>query len=154
MDQEDDFANHILSEIKDLTKQIEHGMLLTIAGVMSNYLKLVPAYSVNSKQLDIPTQAFMVNTGLFCIKPRIILFGDTKVKMEEYSSVSRNSVMIRRAETIVAGYTNYNGDRVVRDLYGIEARYFQHEVDNLNEFDWKTRGSPTAQLNAVKRTLH
>jgi peptide deformylase len=149
-----DNQNLDASEIKDLTKQVERDMLLQIAETMSNYIQLVQCYSVNAKQLGIPADAFMINSGLFCFKPKIILYGSDRVKMLEYSSISKESIEIYRPGSVVAGYVNYHGDRVVRDLYGVEARYFQHEIDNLSGNDWKNRATQAARIKATKVVLH
>lgn len=141
-------------EILDLTLQIERAMLQKVAEELQSYLIKTGAPSISAFTLRIPCEAFMINTGLFCYKPKILLHGATRVKMDEYSAIEKETIGIRRPETIVAGYTNYHGNRVVRDLYGIEARYYQHEIDRMMNVDWRTRATQYDRINAVKRVLH
>jgi peptide deformylase len=129
-------------------------MLIKLAETLNKYVTLVDCYSVNAPQLGLQVRAFMLNTGLFCYKPKIVLFGSTRIAMDEYSSQSKESVLISRPATIVAAYTNYKNERVLRDLDGVEARYYQHEIDNLMGISWKTRATQTALINAKKRVLH
>jgi len=141
-------------EINFLTSQFEYGMLFKIAEVLADYLLLTKAYSVNAKQLGMTSNSFMIMGGLFCHNPKVILYGSNRVKMDEYSSAAREHIAISRPESIVVGYNNFKGERVVRDLVGIESRYFQHELDNLSGIDWRTRATPNERLKAVKRVLH
>lgn len=141
-------------EIKLLTLEFERDMLTKVAEALYSYIDKVSCYSIGTKHLGIPTEAFMISTGLFCFKPRVLVYSPTRVKMDEYSSISRESIPITRPAGVIASYINHLGNKVVRDLDGVEARYFQHELDVMHNIDWRTRATQVARLNAAKRVLH
>jgi peptide deformylase len=141
-------------EIKSLTSQLDRDRLPIIANLLVDAIKLLDCYSVGAKNLGIEVPAFIINTGLFCYMPRIILFGDDRILMDEYCPFKRECVKIVRAKNIVVAFTDHNGRRLVRDLEGIESRYFQHEVDNILNIDFRTRASHAARIKADKRKLH
>lgn len=151
MDDESSKSN-VLSEINNLTSQFKSVMLLKLAETFADYLSKTDHMSVSASDLGLTYPAFMVRGGLFCYDPKIILFGANKVKDLEYGR--KAVVKIKRADSIVVAYTNFKNERVVRDLVGTEARYFQHEVDKLSGMDWRTRATQKDQIDAIKRVLH
>lgn len=141
-------------EIKSLTSQMEHVMLPKVADILVKAIKVLDSYSVGAPSLGLDIPAFIINTGLFCYKGKVVLYGDTRVLMEEYCPFKKESVKILRPASIIAAFTTHDGRRIVRDLEGIEARYFQHELDNISGIDFRTRASNAARIKAKKRQLH
>lgn len=141
-------------EIKSLTLQVERDMLIKIAEILSKALFLLDSYSVSAPSLGLDIPAFLLPQGLFCYMPKVILYGDTRKAMLEYCPFKKESVSIVRSTSIVVGFTNARGERVVRDLDDIQARYFQHELDSLLGIDFRTRATNAARIKAIKRKLH
>lgn len=79
---------------------------------------------------------FVVNVGdgydRVCINPSIIEYSsETSSAMEGCLSFPGVMVNVTRPITIVAQYTNLEGKTVTRQLDGLAARCYQHELDHL-----------------------
>lgn len=141
-------------EIKDLTSESDRAKVVEIAGSLIEYIKRTNSYSIGAKHLGYDLPAFAIYPNFFYIYPRILMLGDTRRKMTEYCSLTRTSIDIVRPSQVLVGFTTWQGERVVKDLSGIEARYFQHECDKLVGIDFRTKATPREQIKAVKRVLH
>ena len=67
-----------------------------------------------------------------CFNPKIIKKGKEKVLIDEGClSFPGLWVKVNRSETIEVEYEDENGEKIQRELYGLQSRIFQHEYDHM-----------------------
>ena len=67
-----------------------------------------------------------------CFNPHIIKEGKEKVLINEGClSFPGLWVKVKRPETIEVEYEDENGEKIQRELYGLQSRIFQHEYDHM-----------------------
>lgn len=87
-------------------------------------------------QVGLEEQIFVGDSGqgpFVVINPRILKTSSRKTVLEE-GCLSFPGIRIRidRPETIRVSYQNELGQMIERDVSGLEATVFQHEIDHLN----------------------
>ncbi|KRX07698.1 Peptide deformylase [Pseudocohnilembus persalinus] len=66
------------------------------------------------------------------INPEIITYSnETDIQEEGCLSIPRYLAMVKRPTQIKVNYFNYQGYQIIKEMYGIQARIFQHEYDHL-----------------------
>ncbi len=87
-------------------------------------------------QLGLPLRCFalMMRDGDACLfDPSIVtLSGPTRAVREHCLSIPGVAVVVPRRETLLARWRTAEGQPMERELTGLEARAFQHELDHLN----------------------
>ena len=73
------------------------------------------------------------NRLITCINPEILWESKDTISTKEHcASFPKLSIDLARPKKIIVRYTNTKGDSITETLEGIDARYFQHELDHLN----------------------
>ena len=86
-----------------------------------------------------------------CFNPKIIKKGKEKVLIDEGClSFPGLWVKVKRPETIEVEYEDENGEKIQRELYGLQSRIFQHEYDHMEGTNFTQRVS-RLKLNMAKR---
>jgi len=90
-----------------------------------------------------------------CVNPQILSRSEESVVgMESCLSVPDEIVLVQRSQRITVSYENEKGDKEERELSGLPAVVFQHELDHLDGvLHIDKRFSPTAEddFEAYKR---
>lgn len=110
--------------------------------------------SLSANQIGINYRAFVITAEnvIGCFNPIIIDQSDEQVVLEEICSSEKDYfIKIKRPKKIKVRYTQPNGEVVTSTFDGMTARIFQHEVDNLNDFNIKLRANRYHLDQANKR---
>ena len=79
-----------------------------------------------------------------CFDPTIESYSDTVISSKEGClSFPGEQCQVPRYETVVVKFANANGHYQTRELRGLAARCFQHELDHLNGITMHDRASVT-----------
>ena len=130
-------------EIKDnLIETMQHyegiGLSANQVGVMERVF--VMYNHVETKQI------------IACFNPKIIKEGEEKVLIDEGClSFPGLWVKVNRPETIVVEYEDENGEKVQRELYGLQSRIFQHEYDHMEGSNFTEKVSKLKLDMAIKK---
>lgn len=130
-------------EIKDnLIETMQHyegiGLSANQVGVMERVF--VMYNHVETKQI------------IACFNPKIIKEGEEKVLIDEGClSFPGLWVKVNRPETIEVEYEDENGEKVQRELYGLQSRIFQHEYDHMEGSNFTEKVSKLKLDMAIKK---
>ena len=130
-------------EIKDnLIETMQHyegiGLSANQVGVMERVF--VMYNHVETKQI------------IACFNPKIIKEGEEKVLIDEGClSFPGLWVKVNRSETIEVEYEDENGEKVQRELYGLQSRIFQHEYDHMEGSNFTEKVSKLKLDMAIKK---
>ena len=130
-------------EIKDnLIETMQHyegiGLSANQVGVMERVF--VMYNHVETKQI------------IACFNPKIIKEGEEKVLIDEGClSFPGLGVKVNRPETIEVEYEDENGEKVQRELYGLQSRIFQHEYDHMEGSNFTEKVSKLKLDMAIKK---
>ena len=130
-------------EIKDnLIETMQHyegiGLSANQVGVMERVF--VMYNHVETKQI------------IACFNPKIIKEGEEKVLIDEGClSFPGLWVKVNRPETIEVEYEDENGEKVQRELYGLQSRIFQHEYDHMEGSNFTEKVSTLKLDMAIKK---
>ena len=130
-------------EIKDnLIETMQHyegiGLSANQVGVMERVF--VMYNHVETKQI------------IACFNPKIIKEGEEKVLIDEGClSFTGLWVKVNRPETIEVEYEDENGEKVQRELYGLQSRIFQHEYDHMEGSNFTEKVSKLKLDMAIKK---
>ena len=130
-------------EIKDnLIETMQHyegiGLSANQVGVMERVF--VMYNHVETKQI------------IACFNPKIIKEGEEKVLIDEGClSFPGLWVKVNRSETIEVEYEDENGEKVQRELYGLQSRIFQHEYDHMEGSNFTEKVSKLKIDMAIKK---
>ncbi len=130
-------------EIKDnLIETMQHyegiGLSANQVGVMERVF--VMYNHVETKQI------------IACFNPKIIKEGEEKVLIDEGClSYPGLWVKVSRSETIEVEYEDENGEKVQRELYGLQSRIFQHEYDHMEGSNFTEKVSKLKLDMAIKK---
>ena len=87
-----------------------------------------------------------------CFNPKIIKEGEEKVLIDEGClSFPGLWVKVNRPETIEVEYEDENGEKVQRELYGLQSRIFQHEYDHMEGSNFTEKVSKLKLDMAIKK---
>jgi len=87
-----------------------------------------------------------------CFNPKIIKEGEEKVLIDEGClSFPGLWVKVNRSETIEVEYEDENGEKVQRELYGLQSRIFQHEYDHMEGSNFTEKVSKLKLDMAIKK---
>ena len=93
---------------------------------------------LSANQCGVMERAFVMYSDvkkkeiLACFNPKIIKEGDEKVLIDEGClSYPGLWVKVERSETIEVEYEDEKGEKIQRELYGLQSRIFQHEYDHM-----------------------
>ena len=130
-------------EIKDnLIETMQHyegiGLSANQVGVMERVF--VMYNHVETKQI------------IACFNPKIIKEGEEKVLIDEGClSFPGLWVKVNRPETIEVEYEDENGEKIQRELYGLQSRIFQHEYDHMEGSNFTEKVSKLKLDMAIKK---
>jgi len=130
-------------EIKDnLIETMQHyegiGLSANQVGVMERVF--VMYNHVETKQI------------IACFNPKIIKEGEEKVLIDEGClSFPGLWVKVNRSETIEVEYEDENGEKIQRELYGLQSRIFQHEYDHMEGSNFTEKVSKLKLDMAIKK---
>jgi peptide deformylase len=84
--------------------------------------------------------------------PKIIKEGEEKVLINEGClSYPGLWVKVSRPETIEVEYEDENGEKIERELYGLQSRIFQHEYDHMEGSNFTEKVSKLKLDMAIKK---
>ena len=87
-----------------------------------------------------------------CFNPKIIKEGEEKVLIDEGClSFPGLWVKVNRPETIEVEYEDENGEKIQRELYGLQSRIFQHEYDHMEGSNFTEKVSKLKLDMAIKK---
>ena len=87
-----------------------------------------------------------------CFNPKIIKEGEEKVLIDEGClSFPGLWVKVNRSETIEVEYEDENGEKIQRELYGLQSRIFQHEYDHMEGSNFTEKVSKLKLDMAIKK---
>ena len=87
-----------------------------------------------------------------CFNPKIIKEGEEKVLIDEGClSFPGLWVKVNRPETIEVEYEDENGEKVQRELYGLQSRIFQHAYDHMEGSNFTEKVSKLKLDMAIKK---
>ena len=87
-----------------------------------------------------------------CFNPKIIKEGEEKVLIDEGClSFPGLWVKVNRPETIEVEYEDEKGEKVQRELYGLQSRIFQHEYDHMEGSNFTEKVSKLKLDMAIKK---
>ena len=87
-----------------------------------------------------------------CFNPKIIKEGEEKVLIDEGClSFPGLWVKVNRPETIEVEYEDENGEKVQRELYGLQSRILQHEYDHMEGSNFTEKVSKLKLDMAIKK---
>ena len=111
-------------------------------------MKLYGGVGLSANQCGMYERMFVIGTDQFqmvCINPKIVENGEETIKGNEGClSFPGLFLKVERPESIVAEWTNENGEVKRTLLSGLTARCFQHELDHLNGIKFVEHVKPVA----------
>lgn len=101
-------------------------------------------------QVGILRNIFVIDTGdvfLEAINPRICAVAGEQVGMEGCLSVANRNCYVRRPMSLIVEYQDRNGELQRRELKGLSARAYCHELDHLSGILFYDRECPNQREN-------
>ncbi len=86
-------------------------------------------------QVGILRKVIVIDTGdvfIEAINPRICGVAGSQISVEGCLSVPSNNCEVSRPMHVMAEYFDRNGTKVFKELSGLDARAYCHEIDHLN----------------------
>ena len=119
-----------------------------LAARLKMTMKLYGGVGLSANQCGMYERMFVIGTDQFqmvCINPKIVENGEETIKGNEGClSFPGLFLKVERPESIVAEWTNENGEVKRTLLSGLTARCFQHELDHLNGIKFVEHVKPVA----------
>lgn len=117
--------------IADITPEIKE-----LGGRMAETLQKYQGVGLAGPQVGVSLRVIVVQDGdkaIVCVNPEITRQSkETAIEEEGCLSIPTIFLLIRRPVSITVTYRDLNGERVKRNVTGLTARIFQHEIDHLN----------------------
>lgn len=108
-----------------------------LANELVNFMNKKKALGLAANQVGQNVRLFVMRTGsgtiLRCFNPSIIGHNEHyQIAVEGCLSFPGEFVDVPRLSGIKVNYCNAKGEEIERELFGLDARVFQHELDHLN----------------------
>lgn len=108
--------------------------------------------AANQVGLDYRVFAMEGEPALVCFNPKIVLYGDGDVLLEESCLTFPGLyIKVKRPRDIKVRFQGPDGETYTRTFTGVSARVFQHELDHLDGVHMHARASKWHRDSGVKR---
>ncbi len=119
--------------------------ILDIVSDMLDTLNENKGVGLAANQVDISRRIILVDEGenVFClINPRIVKAEGEEIATEGCLSFPKIIADVKRASTIKVKGQTLQGKSICKEIEGIVARIYQHEIDHLNGITFLQRAEP------------
>lgn len=119
--------------------------VLDIVSDMLDTLNESKGVGLAANQLDILRRIILVDEGedVFClINPRIVKTEGEEIATEGCLSFPKIIAEVKRAKVIKVKGQTLQGKNICKEIEGLVARIYQHEIDHLNGITFLERAEP------------
>ena len=113
---------------------------------------------LSANQVGIKERAFVMykdvnkRETLACFNPHVLEYSEEKILMDEgWLSYPGLWLKISRPSAVIVEFENESGENEQFQLYGLESRIFQHEMDHMQGKDFRDHVSKLKLNMAIKR---
>ena len=113
---------------------------------------------LSANQVGIKERAFVMykdvnkRETLACFNPHVLEYSEEKILMDEGGlSYPGLWLKISRPSAVIVEFENESGENEQFQLYGLESRIFQHEMDHMQGKDFRDHVSKLKLNMAIKR---
>ena len=113
---------------------------------------------LSANQVGIKERAFVMykdvnkRETLACFNPHVLEYSEEKILMDEGClSYPGLWLKISRPSAVIVEFENESGENEQFQLYGLESRIFQHEMDHMQGKDFRDHVSKLKLNMAIKR---
>ena len=121
-------------------------------------MKQFNGLGLSANQVGIKERAFVMYKDLknretmACFNPHVLEYSEEKVLMDEGClSYPGLWLKISRPSAVIVEFENESGENEQFQLYGLESRIFQHEMDHMQGKDFRDHVSKLKLNMAIKR---
>ena len=139
---------------KDINFAVKKGLKDNLIETMQHY----EGIGLSANQVGVMERVFVMYNHvetkqiIACFNPKIIKEGEEKVLIDEGClSFPGLWVKVNRSETIEVEYEDENGEKIQRELYGLQSRIFQHEYDHMEGSNFTEKVSKLKLDMAIKK---
>ncbi len=122
---------------------------------MKETMKIYGGIGLSANQCAIRKRVFVMGTDQFqiaCINPKVLEVSEEKEKQTEGClSFPAMFMKVERPKSVLAEYTNENGEIQQEWFHGLTARCFLHETDHMNGIKYTEYVGPMAIRMAQKK---
>ena len=141
--------------IPEYSGNLPDEFMTNLASQLKMTMKLYGGIGLSANQCGVFERMFVIGYqefSLVCINPKIIEQSEDKVKdIEGCLSFPGLSLKVERPESVVAEWTDENGELKRARLSGVTARCFQHELDHMNGVKFTEHVGPVALKMAKQK---
>jgi len=135
-------------KIPEYTGPLPHPHITNLAAELKMTMKLFGGVGLSANQCGVFERMFVIGTDQFqmaCLNPKIIET-EKEISKDNEGCLSFPGLFLKveRPASILAEWTNENGEVKQAKLTGITARCFQHELDHLNGVKFTEHVGPVA----------
>lgn len=148
----------MLSEVMpEYTESLPNSNMYELIKSMKATMKIYGGIGLSANQCAIRKRVFVMGTDQFqiaCINPKVIEVSEEKIKETEGClSFPAMFMKVERPKSVLAEYTDENGQVHQEWFHGLTARCFLHETDHMNGIKYTKYVGPVAIRMAQQKQI-
>lgn len=144
-------------ELPEYTEQLPNKRMSHLIKRLKMTMKLYGGIGLSANQCGLKDRVFVMGTDQFqiaCINPKVLEVSQETIKdMEGCLSFPAMFMKVERPKSVLAEFTDENGQRHQETFYGLTARCFLHETDHMNGVKYTKYVGPVVLKMAKQKQL-
>jgi peptide deformylase len=144
-------------ELPEYTEQLPNKRMSHLIKRLKMTMKLYGGIGLSANQCGLKDRVFVMGTDQFqiaCINPKVLEVSEEIIKdMEGCLSFPAMFMKVERPKSVLAEFTDENGQRHQETFYGLTARCFLHETDHMNGVKYTKYVGPVTIKMAKQKQL-
>ena len=144
-------------ELPEYTEQLPNKRMSHLIKRLKMTMKLYGGIGLSANQCGLKDRVFVMGTDQFqiaCINPKVLEVSEETIKdMEGCLSFPAMFMKVERPKSVLAEFTDENGQKHQETFYGLTARCFLHETDHMNGVKYTKYVGPVALKMAKQKQI-